>query len=131
MKLKTPLLAILLLPLLTLNSYSQMPAELPDSQSNDYGIVLERFYPGTLVLELLLAAETEIDTAVTEAFAEGYKAASLRYAPELASLRITESALRLELDAERRKHRRFWPAVGVSAGVSFLAGFFLHSAAAR
>jgi len=79
----------------------------------------------------MLAAEAEIEIAVSQAFAEGYKAAMLQYAPEIAGLRIAESALRVELDAERKKQKRFWPAMGVTAGVSFFAGFLFYSAAVR
>lgn len=84
-------------------------------------------YPGSLVLELMQIAEEEIDTAVTEAYAEGYKAALLQYLPELASLRITEPALKLELEREKKRSRFLWPA----AGISFVTGFLLHFLFAR
>jgi formate dehydrogenase maturation protein FdhE len=83
----------------------------------------EQSYPGTAVLELVKAAEEEIEAAVNEAYAEGYKAAMLRYAPEIAALRIKESALQTELERERQKNRFFWP---VTAG-SFVSGFLIHS----
>jgi hypothetical protein len=86
---------------------------------------LEKFYPGALVLELLQAAEAEIDTAVNEAFAEGYKAAMLEYAPELAASRTKESALRIELERERKKNRFFWPVAGASFASGFLINFFI------
>jgi hypothetical protein len=44
------------------------------------------------VLEILAAAEAEIDTAVEEAYAEGYKAAALRFAPEIESLKVQMEA---------------------------------------
>jgi len=69
------------------------------------------------------AAETEIDSSVHEAYAEGYKAAMLQYAPELAASRIRESALREELEKERLKNKFFWPV----SGASFAAGILLHS----
>lgn len=131
MRLRIPLLVILLTPLLTPISYAQTPLESPNTRSADYMIEPELFYPGTLVLELLQAAEVEIDTAVNEAFAEGYKAAMLQYAPELAGLRITEASLKLELEKARRKDRFFWPTVGISTGISFAAGFFIHSLVSR
>ncbi len=123
MRLKTLLLAILFLPLLTLTSYAQMRTESPDTQNSAYGIEPEQFYPGTLVLKLMEAAEAEIDSAVHEAYAEGYKAAMLQYAPELAASRIRESALREELARERLKNKFFWPV----SGASFAAGILLHS----
>jgi hypothetical protein len=73
------------------------------------------------------AAESEIDNAVHEAYAEGYKAAMLQYAPELAELRIRESALKEELKRERLKNKFFWPV----SGASFAAGIFLHSLIVR
>jgi hypothetical protein len=68
-------------------------------------------------------AEAEIDTAVHEAYAEGYKAAMLQYVPELMALRIRETALREELEKERLKNKFFWPV----SGASFAAGILLHS----
>jgi hypothetical protein len=41
-----------------------------------------------MVLEILTAAEAEIDSTAEEAYAEGYKAASLRFAPEIELLKI-------------------------------------------
>ena len=73
------------------------------------------------------AAETEIDNAVHEAYAEGYKAAMLQYAPELAALRIKEAALREELEKGRLKTKFFWPV----SGASFAAGIFIHSLLSR
>ena len=49
-----------------------------------------------MVLAIVAAAETEIDTAVEEAYAEGYKAAALRFAPEIESLRIQSEAARMQ-----------------------------------
>jgi hypothetical protein len=112
----------LLLPLLTPNSYAQTLPESQGMQNSAYGIELERFYPGTLVLELMETAETEIEAAVNKAYAEGYKAAMLRYAPAYEALKITADTLRAELQTERRKNRFFIPA----AGLSFAGGFLLH-----
>jgi len=114
-KLKTLLLMILLLLLLTRISYAQTPPELPDAQNSGYGIEPEQFYPGTLILELMEAAEAEIDAAVREAYAEGYKAASLRFVPEIASLNMTIEALKID----RRKN---WRNMFFTGGLSFLGG---------
>jgi hypothetical protein len=112
----------LLLPLLTPNSYAQTPPESRNVQNSAYGIELERLYPGALVLELMEAAEAEIEAAVNEAYAEGYKAAMLRYAPAYEALKMTADTLRAELQTERRKNRFFMPV----AGLSFAGGFLLH-----
>jgi hypothetical protein len=129
--LKTHLLAILFLPLLTQIGYAQTPPELPDAQNSAFGIEPGQLYPGSLVLELMEAAEAEIENAVREAYAEGYKAAMLQYAPDAAGYRVAAEAMRAELEAERKKSRFFWPAVGASAGVSFVLGFLFHSITGR
>jgi hypothetical protein len=72
-------------------------------------------------------AEAEIENAVHEAYAEGYKAAMLQYAPELAALRIRETALKTELEKERLKNKFFLPTVGVS----FVAGILIHGLITR
>jgi hypothetical protein len=125
--LKTLLLAILFLPLLTQIDYAQAPTESPDAQNSAYGIEPGQFYPGSLVLELMEAAEAEIENAVREAYAEGYKAAMLQYAPELAALRIRETALKTELERERQKSKFFLPA----ACASFAAGILIHGLLSR
>jgi len=116
------LLLILLMLLLTQTSFAQTPTELPESSAHDYGIEPEKLYPAAVVMALMQTAEAEIEAAVNEAYAEGYKAAMLQYAPDIAALRITEAASRKELEAERRKQKCFWPA----AGVSFIAGFAIN-----
>jgi hypothetical protein len=131
MRLKTLPLAILSLLLLTRIGYALTPQESQDGQNNAYGIEPEKFYPGTLVLELMEAAEAEIDAAVREAYAEGYKAAMLRHAPEAAMYKAEAETLRKELDAERKKRRWFWPSVGITGGASFALGFLSHTLSAR
>ena len=126
MRLKTLLLLILLTPLLTLTGYAQTPPESPGGQSSAYGIEPGQWYPGSLLLELMEAAEAEIDAAVAEAYEAGYKAAVLRLSPELAAQRAAAEALQRELDAQRKKQGYFWPAVGITAGLSFITGFFLR-----
>ena len=122
MNLKILLLTILFLPLLTRISYAQTPPELPSAQSSAYGIEPERLYPGSLVLELMEAAETEIDAAVREAYAEGYKAAALRFMPELAARNQEIVMLNMNIEAlkiDRRKNRRN---IFIIGGLSFLGG---------
>jgi hypothetical protein len=108
--------------LLTPALFAQTPEQSPGSSGNVYGIEPEASYPGTVVLELMEAAEEEIAAAVDEAFAEGYKAAVLRYAPEAESYKTIAADMQAELETERKKNRFFWPALGVSAGLSFAAG---------
>jgi hypothetical protein len=80
-----------------------------------------------MVLELLAAAEAEIDLAVKEAYAEGYKAAVLRYEPENAGLLEANRGLSLSLDGERKKPKYFWQAVLITGGLSFFGGFLTHT----
>jgi hypothetical protein len=70
------------------------------------------------------AAEEEIGAAAAEAYAEGYKAAMVRYTPEAEAYKALAAGIEAELEAERKIGRFFWPAVGASAGTSFLIGFF-------
>jgi hypothetical protein len=127
MQLKTLLLLLLLTPLLIPGSYAQAQPEPRNVQNGGCGIEPGKFYQGALVLELMEAAEAEIDAATNEAFAEGYKAATLRYAPDAAAYKTLSETLRGELEAERPKNKYFWTA----AGVSFAAGFLLHSLIGR
>ena len=131
MKLKIPLLAILLTLLLTPGSFAQTPPESQDRQNNGYGIESEALYPGSVILEILATAEEEIDAAVREAYAEGYKSAMLRYAPDLAASETMEAALRKELERERRKNRMFKPALCIIGGLFFAGGFGIHALISR
>jgi len=68
------------------------------------------------------AAETEIDAAVREAYAEGYKAAALRFMPELAARNQEIVMLNMNIEAlkiDRRKNRRN---IFIIGGLSFLGG---------
>jgi hypothetical protein len=82
MKLKRRLLAILLMLTPVLMSFAGEQQGSPQEQGNAWGIESGELYPGLAVLEILAAAESEIDRAVKEAYEEGYKAAASRYAPE-------------------------------------------------
>ncbi|MDR1374585.1 MAG: hypothetical protein LBJ24_06410 [Treponema sp.] len=123
MRLKTLLPLILLTLLLTPPSFTQTPPESPESSASAYGIDLEESYPGTLVLDLMELAEEEIGAAIDEAYAEGYKAAMVQYAPDAALYKALSANIQAELEAERKKNRFLWPAVGISAGLSFGIGF--------
>jgi hypothetical protein len=122
MELKTLPLLILLTLLLTQPSFAQAPEQSPESFGNAYGIEPEKSYPGEMVLRLMEAAEAEIEAAVDEAYAEGYKAGLLRYAPEAELYKTIAADIQAELETERKKNRLFWPAVGVSAGLAFTVG---------
>ena len=116
-----PLICLTLL--LSLTGYAQTQTALPENSGNAYGVEPEKLYPGTAILELMEAAEQEIDVAVREAYAEGYKAAALEYAPEAAAYKAMTKNLRAELDAERKKKSRFWPVAGGLAAIAFTGGF--------
>jgi hypothetical protein len=131
MKVKRPLPLILLTLLLTRTGYAQTPPESPTGQSGGYGIESEKLYPGSMVLEILAAAEGEIEKAVDEAYSEGYKAASLRYAPDTAYYTGLSESLKRELALEREKAKWFWPSLFIAGGVSFLGGFLTHAVITR
>jgi hypothetical protein len=123
MKLKTLPLLIWLTLLLIPKGFAQTPQESPERSAGAYGIEPEKSYPGTVMLALMEAAEEEIGAAAEEAYAEGYKAAMARYVPDTELYKAIAVDLRTELEAERKNNRLFWPAVGVSAGLSFAVGF--------
>jgi hypothetical protein len=123
MSLKTLPLLIWLTLLLTPGSFAQTPEQSPEGSANVYGIEPGKSYPGIMVLELMEAAEEDIGAAVDEAYAEGYKAAMLRYAPEAELYKALAKNMEAAIEAERKKSRCFWPALGASAGLSFAAGF--------
>jgi hypothetical protein len=131
MKSRTPLPLILWLLILPPTGYTQTPPESPDGRNNGYGIEPEKLYPGSMILELLAAAEAEIDLAVEEAYSEGYKAASLRYAPDTAYYTGLSESIKRELEAERKKTKRFWPSLFIAGGLSFLGGFLIHTLITR
>jgi hypothetical protein len=93
MRSKKPLLGILLLLLLTQMSYSQTPPESRIEPASELGIEPEKLYPGSTILEILAAVDEEVEAVVDEAYAEGYKAAALRYAPEIESLKVQVAIL--------------------------------------
>ncbi len=84
-----------------------------------------------MILEIIEAAEAEIDAAVQEAYDEGYKAAMAEYAPDAITYRADAELLRAELEKERKKNRAFWPAIGAAFGLSFASGFLFHFAVVR
>lgn len=131
MQLKILPLILLLILLLTQTSYAQTLPESPNGRGSNFGIELQQFYPGTLVMELMEAAEDEIDTAVRDAYAEGYKAAMLRYAPDAEAYKLKNETLHRELETMRKKNWFVWPSIGVSIGVSFAVGFLINSLISR
>jgi len=81
-----------------------------------------------MVLEILTAAEEEIEAAVREAYAEGYKAAMLQYAPELAVSKSIENSLMRELEIERKKNVTPQPLIyAVIGGLFFAFGIGIHA----
>ncbi|MDR2185441.1 MAG: hypothetical protein LBO80_07235 [Treponema sp.] len=123
MRLKTLPLLILLTLLLIPASFAETPPASPESFGNAYGIEPEKSYPGSTVLRLVEVAEEELLAAIDEAYAKGYKAAAVSYAPEAALYKELARNMEAAIAAERKKNRSFWPVVGISAGLSFAAGF--------
>lgn len=76
-----PLLCCLL-ALLTRMASAQASIKSANDTLPDYGIDLATSYPGTAVQALLEAAEDEASKAISEAYAEGYKAGILETAPD-------------------------------------------------
>jgi hypothetical protein len=129
MKLKTlpPLFCLIMLITPALSAQTRGGSQ--TAQKSDYGIDAEKLYPGNILLELLQTADTEIDNAVSEAYAEGYKAGLLESAPDAAYWQRLSESLRDELKAEKKKtfRARFLFGVGgfvlgvVSMGVYSIA----------
>jgi predicted exporter len=69
-----------------------------------------------MVLEILAAAEAEIDAAVDEAYAEGYKAASLRFVPEIEGLKVQLNALPVQKKLSSVKDRLLFGFGGFALG---------------
>ena len=122
MRLNKFLPLILSLALLTPISYAQTPAGSPEKPGSAYGIEPLRHYPGTLVLELMQAAEEEIDAAVRDAYARGYKAAALRYVPELAERDRDIASLQKAVANHKAARRKYWRNAFVACGLSLLGG---------
>jgi hypothetical protein len=101
--------------LLTQMSYAQMPTESKIKPGNEYGIEPEKLYPGSMVLEILEAVDEELGAAIDEAYAEGYKAASLRYAPEVEALTMQLSLLP-QVKANTFKDRLLFGVSGFALG---------------
>lgn len=71
-----------------------------------------------LISEMTLEAEKKIDSA----YDEGYKAATVFYAPKLKTLEIKNEALSFELEKEKRK-KWLIPVCSVAgAGLGFCGG---------
>ena len=77
-------LPMLLLCLAVTVNPSAQPQRKKLSSENVFGIDLERTYSGNEVDEMLSVIAEETDRAIEESYAEGFKAAALRYAPETA-----------------------------------------------
>jgi hypothetical protein len=91
------------------------------STGSVYGIEPEASYPGSLVIEILTAAEQEASIAIDEAYAEGYKAGLLEAAPETA---YWKAEAEQKQEPEKGKAVPWWATVlsffigGISCGIS-------------
>lgn len=120
------LLLILLLVTLTQPLAAQMSTPSPNDSGNDYGIDPGASYPGTIVVELLAAAEDEAVVAIDEAYAEGYKAGLLASAPDTAYWRTLANDWKAQTVAALSRPRLPWWSLPASIvgglGVGFLVG---------
>lgn len=71
-----------------------------------------------LILEITLEAEKQIDLA----YDEGYKAATIFYAPKLRTLEIKVETLSFELEKEKRQKWLIPVCSTVGAGLGFCGG---------
>jgi hypothetical protein len=117
-KRKPPILCLTLLTLMITARPSIVSAQ---STENVYGIEPEASYPGSLVIEILTAAEEEASIAIGEAYAEGYKAGLFEAAPEAA---YWQAAAAQNQKTEKKKTVPWWATVlsfflgGISGGIS-------------
>ncbi len=115
---KHPILCLILLTLMITARPSIVSAQ---STGSDYGIEPEASYPGSLVIDILTAAEEEASIAIGEAYAEGYKAGLLEAAPETA---YWKAAAEQKCEPEEKKTVPWWVTVlsffigGISGGIS-------------
>ncbi len=131
MKLKRPLLLILLMLLLTQMSYTEPPTGSKIEESSDYGIELEQLYPGWMILEIIAVAENEIEKTADEAYAEGYKAGLLASAPDTAYYKKLTEMIQAELDTEKNKHKVPWQTVPIAGVFCFFAGALTYGLITR
>lgn len=101
----------------------------------EYGLESNRSYSSDEVAELLAIAEEEAEVSIKEAYAEGYKAGVLEYAPENARLEalnksLEKDAKEMQTSIEMQKtFSRYLPVI-FTAGIlsSFAGGFVVRGA---
>lgn len=104
------MLPMLLLCLAVTVNPSAQPQRKKLSSENEFGIDLERTYSGNEVDEMLSVMAEETDRAIEESYAEGFKAAALRYAPETAYFSDINENLAAENESLSRQYSRSVPA---------------------
>ena len=95
-----------------------------------FGIDLERTYSGNEVDEILSVMAEETDRAIEESYAEGFKAAALRYAPETAYFSDINENLAAENERLSRQcsrsvplwHVPLWTCAGLLLGYGLRLG---------
>jgi len=122
-------LLISLLVTMTQPLAAQMSTPSPNDSGNDYGIDPAALYPGTIVIELLAAAESEAVMSIDEAYEEGYKAGLLASAPDTAYWRSLAGDWKAQATAALSRSRLPWWAVPVSASAGAGIGFLISMAA--
>lgn len=134
MKKLTALLCLssLLIQMLT----AQTSPVLKKNIKTEYGLESDRSYSSDEVAELLAIAEEEAEVSIKEAYAEGYKAGVLEYAPENARLEalnksLEKDAMKMQASIEMQKtFSRYLPVI-FAAGIlsSFAGGYAVRGAA--
>lgn len=96
-------LLILIQPLAAQTSSASQTAS-----ASGYGIDPAASYPGTMVIDLLAAAEDEAIIAIDEAYADGYKAGLLAAAPDAAYWKSLADNWKSSAVAELSRPRLPW-----------------------
>lgn len=118
---KKPMLTILLLLLPILLATTSESKE----SKNDFGIDLSAVYPGTEVAKILGDVAEEVDAAIEEAYAEGYKAGLLEEAPRTEYWKSrAEAAEKAESRQAKLLDEAAWK-IPAASGLSFAAGVVL------
>ena len=119
MKFKALPLLTLSLALATLPSFAQTRTKSSKDSGNGFGIDLERSYKGSELLALMQAARQEAESAIDQAFDEGYKAGLLASAPDAEYWKAKAQSAESEI-ARLKKEKWLFGLGGLGVGV--LAG---------
>ena len=111
-------LLIMLITVMSLNGQNKSLNQNSDAELKKSKISFSKYEVEQLISEITLESEKQIDLA----YNEGYKAATVFYAPKLRALEIKNEALSSELEKEKRK-KWLIPVCSVAgAGLGFCGG---------